>query len=217
MTCLELFAGSRSIGKACDELGIDTFSTDVTQFGGIDLVADILTVDIDALPDADIIWASPPCTSFSIAAVSHHWRNGKPISAGAFLGLALLHKTLQIIDVKKPKVWFVENPRGMMRKRPEMVNLPRATVTYCQYGDNRMKPTDIWTNCTAWQPRPMCKPKAACHEAAPRGSKTGTQGLKNNHVRSMIPHALCLEVMQAAMNQIEGKTKLHNENGQILF
>lgn len=27
-----------------------------------------------------------------------------------------------------------------------MRSLPRYTVTYCQYGDNRMKPTDIWTN-----------------------------------------------------------------------
>lgn len=217
MKCLELFAGSRSIGKACDALGIECFSTDITQFGGIDLVADILTVDIDALPDADIIWASPPCTSFSIAAVSHHWKDGKPISAGAVLGLALLHKTLQIIEVKKPAVWFIENPRGMMRKRPEMKNLPRASITYCQYGDTRMKPTDIWTNCTTWLPKPMCKPRASCHEAAPRGSKTGTQGLKNNHLRSIIPHDLCMSVMEAAKNQINGQKHIYYAKGQILF
>lgn len=204
---LELYAGSRSIGKACDELGMSSFSTDITQFGGIDLVGDILEIPIEDLPDADIIWASPPCTSFSIAAVSHHWRDGKPISKGAELGLKLLHRTLEIIEVKKPKVWFIENPRGMMRKRPEMLHLPRATVTYCQYGDNRMKPTDIWTNSSLWVPRPMCHPGSSCHEAAPRGSKTGTQGLKGNHERSIIPHELCLAVMAAADNEVQGEKR----------
>ena len=24
--------------------------------------------------------------------------------------------------------------------------IPRKTVCYCQYGEDRMKPTDIWTN-----------------------------------------------------------------------
>ncbi len=32
-------------------------------------------------------------------------------------------------------IWYIENPRGMMRKMPCMQNLIRHTVTYCQYGD----------------------------------------------------------------------------------
>ena len=38
-----------------------------------------------------------------------------------------------------------------------MQDLPRKTVTYCKYGDMRMKPTDIWTNDITWIPRKECK------------------------------------------------------------
>ena len=84
----------------------------------------------------------------------------------------------------------------MLRKFPIMIDLPiRNTVTYCQYGDDRMKPTDIWTNNELWTPRPMCKNGMTCHIAAPRGSKTGTQGLKGAEQRSIVPNELCLEVL----------------------
>lgn len=76
-----------------------------------------------------------------------------------------------------------------------MQNIPRYTVTYCQYGDNRMKPTDIFTNHLNPQFKPMCKNGDKCHEAAPRGSKTGTQGLKGSKERSVIPSELCKHIV----------------------
>ena len=95
----------------------------------------------------------------------------------------------------------------MMRKMPFMQHLPRTTVTYCSYGDTRMKPTDIWSNnlislfnVDGWQPRQMCfNGNNDCqHEAAPRGSRTGTQGLKCAYTRSKIPKELCKEIIKAA-------------------
>ncbi|MBA9027540.1 hypothetical protein HNP81_002830 [Peribacillus huizhouensis] len=77
-----------------------------------------------------------------------------------------------------------------------MADRPRHTVTYCQYGDDRMKPTDLWTNHPAPAFRPMCKNGAPCHEAAPRGSKTGTQGRKNAMERSRIPDELCRHIVE---------------------
>lgn len=53
---------------------------------------------------------------------------------------------LEMIKELQPKYWFIENPRGGLRKMRFMQGLPRYTVTYCQYGDTRMKPTDIFTN-----------------------------------------------------------------------
>ena len=35
------------------------------------------------------------------------------------------------------------------------------------------------------------------HEPSPRGSKAGTQGLKNNYERSKIPPQLCKEIIQS--------------------
>jgi site-specific DNA-cytosine methylase len=78
MNVLELFAGSRSVGKASEKLGFNVFSSDINDFDGIDYVVDILDFDISKVPfQPDIIWASPPCTTYSIAAISHHRPTGK--------------------------------------------------------------------------------------------------------------------------------------------
>jgi len=201
MRVLELFAGSRSIGKAAEELGMEVFSSDLEAFPGIDYQVDILDFDLNKLPwKPDIIWASPPCTSYSIAAVSHH-RNGIfPTSDFAAKSDKMLMQTIYIIFMLDPKYYFIENPRGMLRKMPFMQHVHRSTVTYCQYGDERMKPTDIW-HFSNWKPRPMCKNGDNCHEAAPRGSQTGTQGRANNYERSKIPHELCLEVLKSCVNK----------------
>lgn len=62
-----------------------------------------------------------------------------------------------------------------------------------------MKPTDIWTNSTTWIPKPACKNGDKCHVAAPRGSRTGTQGVKGAYNRSKIPEQLCEEIIQSCM------------------
>ncbi len=204
MKVLELFAGSRSIGKVADRLAFDVYSSDIEQFGGIDYVTDILDFDVTKIPfKPDIIWASCPCTAFSVAAIGKNWTKVGddyiPKNPRAEFGLKLVQKTLEIIEHFKPTYFFIENPRGMLRKMPIMSDLPRQGVTYCQYGDTRMKPTDIWTNSTKWIPRPMCKNGDPCHVAAPRGSKTGTQGLKGAYERSKIPEDLCFEILKSCI------------------
>lgn len=158
----------------------------------------------------DIIWASPPCTGFSVASCWKHWKteNGisTPITDTALLGIRLVKRTLRLIrhfqKLNPDLKFYIENPRGKLRKMGFMKGLPfRHTVTYCQYGDFRMKPTDIWTNDPNWKPRPMCSPGSSCHEAAPKGSHGGTRGLKNAYERSKIPHELCLELMESAKNR----------------
>ena len=203
MKVLELFAGSRSIGKVCDELGHEVFSSDWTPFDGIDYAVDINQFDVHQLPFVpDVIWASPPCTTFSVASIGKHWTlDRRPKTQDALMGLQILKKTIAIIDyfhqLNPNLAWYIENPRGMMRKVDVWNNILhiRNTVTYCQYGDTRMKPTDIWTNNYQWQPRPACSNGMSCHISAPRGSRTGTQGLKGSYVRSQIPYELCKEIV----------------------
>jgi len=210
MNVLELFAGSRSIGKAAEAQGCNVFSVDIEPFENIDLVKNILDVtkkDIPFIPD--MIWASPPCTTFSIASIGHHWHeNYTPKTKKAIQGLEILDKTLQLIAQYKNSIYYIENPVGMMRKIIKGYN--RATITYCSYGDIRMKPTDIWSNnifdmfnTTGWQPRKKCfnNNKKCHHEAAPRGSKTGTQGLKGNYDRSKIPQQLCEEIIESSLKK----------------
>ncbi len=202
MKVLELFAGSRSVGKACEELDYEVYSSDINAFPGIDYVTDIRDFDIDKVPFVpDIIWASPPCTYFSVASIGKHWnKDHTPKSDNAMFGVEIVSATLYIINVFKSMnpnlIWYMENPRGKLRKLSVVDGLHRNTVTYCQYGDTRMKPTDIWTNNLNWKPRPMCKNGMPCHVSAPRGSQTGTQGMKGNYERSKIPHELCIEILK---------------------
>ena len=76
-----------------------------------------------------------------------------------------------------------------------MKDLPRFTITYCQYGDTRMKPTDIWTNHPNPDFLPACHNGDPCHVRAPRGAKTGTQGLKGSVERSRIPEQFCRHIV----------------------
>jgi len=204
MKILELFAGSRSIGKEAEKLNFNVFSSDINNFDKIDYVVNILQFDYKKVPfKPDVIWASPPCTGFSVAALGHHWTGGKnayiPKTDTAKLGIELAKKTIEIINYYNPKYFFIENPRGLLRKMDFMNNFVRHTVTYCQYGDDRMKPTDIWTNSNIWTPRKPCKNGDSCHISAPRGSRTGTQGLKGAYERSKIPELLCKEILKSCI------------------
>lgn len=202
MKVLELFAGTRSIGKAFEKRGHQVYSIEWNkEFKNIDLYADILEVSpqdiLNNFGRPDVIWTSPDCSTFSIAAISHHrvkdqkTGNLDPVSEYAKFCDKVNKHVLYLIKELDPRYYFIENPRGGLRKMDYMKELTRYTVTYCQYGDTRMKPTDIWTNHPDPQFRPMCHKGDSCHVSAPRGSKTGTQGLKNSKERAVIPEQLC--------------------------
>jgi hypothetical protein len=201
---LELFAGSRSVGKIAESIGVGVFSVDWQNFEGIDLAIDIgemNTSDVPFIPD--VVWASPDCTTYTIAAISTH-RNGiEPKTEYAkkcdLVNMHFISLIRQWQEVNPNLVYFIENPRGMLRKMPFMKEMRRHTVWYCQYGDDRAKPTDIWTNSKSWAPRPQChNGNEKCHhQPAPRGSKTGTQGRKGSYERSMIPKELCFEILNS--------------------
>lgn len=199
MKILELFSGTESFSNAARELGHECFTVDNLKKFKPDLCMDILKLNPKDIPfKPDVIWASPPCTCFSVASISTHWTGGKNAyvckTDKAIKAVEIVCHTLWLIKKLKPKYWFIENPRGVLRKMSFMKGMKRDTVTYCQYGDTRMKPTDIWHN-SDWVGRPMCKNGSPCHIAAPRGSKTGTQGLKGSVDRSKVPRELCLEIL----------------------
>lgn len=207
LTVLELFCGTKSVSNAFKVAGHNVYTVDWEKKFNPDLVADIGTLSVSNIiklcdgKKPNIIWASPDCTSYSIAAISHHRRkeadgNLAPVSDYAKFCDEVNQHMLELIKELKPKYWFIENPRGGLRKMRFMQGLPRYTVSYCQYGDTRMKPTDIWTNHPNPQFKPMCKNGDSCHTAAPRGSSTGTQGIKGSKDRSRIPKLLCEHIVE---------------------
>ena len=193
MKILELFAGTKSFSNVCTDDQV--FTSDIDPSFDTDYCVNIMNFDISQVPfKPDIIWASPPCEGFSVASIGKHWnKDNTPKSDKARQSLKLVEKTLEIIDQLKPKYFVIENPRGKLRKLPIMDGLKRYTVTYCQYGDTRMKPTDLWTNADL-NLKPICKNGMPCHISAPRGSRTGTQGIGSYKDKSRIPNDLCKEV-----------------------
>lgn len=214
---LELFAGSRSIGKVCDKKGFDVFSVDWEAYPGINLSKDIGELTYNDIPwfTPDMVWASPDCTTYSIAAISTHRKNRvEPVSDYAKKCDAVNQHWIGMIktwlEINPQMIFFIENPRGVLRHMPWMQEFTRHTVWYCRYGDDRAKPTDIWTNSQTWTPRPVCRnykydsdgniiDKHCHHISARRGAKTGTQGRKGSFERSLIPEQLCEEIIEAVI------------------
>lgn len=204
MKTIELFSGTKSFSKVAASLGHSTFTVDNQPSLEPDWCGDVRDFPALSGNSPDILWASPPCQGFSVAVIGRNWNyDYTPKTDSARMAMALAQFTLDFIALVKPQFWFIENPRGMLRKMPWMDEFLKAqgavrhTVSYCQYGDTRQKPTDIWTNCLAWKPRTMCSRGAPCHIAAPRGPRTGTQGIKGAKDRGRIPAALFEDIFQA--------------------
>jgi hypothetical protein len=210
---LEVFAGSRSIGNKAEELNMNVFSVDWTPYDKINLVIDVENLQINDIPFVpDLAWFSPDCTTYSIAAISTHRNGTEPKSQYAKKCDRVNEHYLKLIkkwlEINPKMVFFIENPRGMMRKMPFMKGLQRVTIWYCTYGDTRAKPTDIWSNNiksifnpNGWNPRAECfnGNKKCHHESAPRGSISGTQAKKGSYNRSKIPDQLCEEILKSIL------------------
>lgn len=122
MKILELFAGTRSIGKAFEKHGHEVFSVEWNKdFENIDLYADIgqITAEdiLERFGHPDVIWASPDCTSYSIAGITHHRRKNpetgvlEPVSDYAKFCDVVNQHVLELIEELHPQYWFIENPR----------------------------------------------------------------------------------------------------------
>jgi hypothetical protein len=206
MLIFDFFSGTGSSTKAFKDAGHEVISFELDDYFEATENVDVTSLKADYLiakyGRPDFVWASPPCTTFSVASIGHYWiyENGKsvPKNQKTVAALAMVAYTRKLIEDLEPKLgWLMENPRGMLRKQDVVAGLPRNTITYCQYGDNRMKPTDLWGFVPNWQPKPMCKPGSSCHESAPSGSSQGTQGIKNKKDRSRIAPGLSIELLKA--------------------
>lgn len=189
--------------------GWNTLTVDWDERFDVDLHADIGTLTMSDILDLtggvrpDVIWASPDCTTYSLAAIGHH-RYRDPMGSGILLPKTEYAARCDRIDMHmvrlmrdlNPVYWFIENPVGGMKDAAFTRGLPRYMTTYCQWAGDRVKrrkPTFIWSNhpWLATHPLPACRNGDPCHVAAPRGSKTGTQGLGNHVERSRIPTGFC--------------------------
>ena len=187
MNVLELFSGTGSIGKVCDKLGWDAISVDLELPATHE--CDIMDFDYKQYPKDyfSIVWASPPCTSYSrlLCAWIGREKQGKiftkeDIENQMIQADKLVLKALEIIDYFNPEVWFLENPQtGRLKDRDFMKDIPFYDVSYCMYSDwGYEKRTRIWTNKKDFNNK-LCDKSGSCgnmiqdkHKARMGTSKT---------------------------------------------
>jgi hypothetical protein len=165
MNVLELYSGTKSVGKCCDSLGWSSVSVDLEMEA--DFKCDIMDFDYKQFDKDyfDIIWASPPCTYYS--RLQYCWLGRKKkdgivvtmdtIEAQRKESDKLLIRTFEIIDYFNCKWWFLENPYSSLKDRDVMKDRFYHVVDYCKYSDwGYKKRTCIWTNKKEWIPL-ICK------------------------------------------------------------
>jgi hypothetical protein len=216
MNLVELYIGSGCFSKEARKLRWNTFGVDWEQYGETDLIIDIEHLQRSQIPfkRIDHFHIGTDCTTYSIAAISTHRNGTEPKTEYAAKCDRTNIHVIELIEQEKiinQNVTFsFENPRGMLRHMPFMQQFTRHTVWYCQYGDDRAKPTDIWTNVDNWIPRPECRNykydkegniinKHCHHQGARRGARTGTQGRDGSYESSKMPGELCIEILKARM------------------
>lgn len=225
MNILDLFCGLKGWSEPFRKAGHNVVTMDFDPKFQADLVDDVLRLNVEDYRGKlervvskrsldyftpgvqfDLLLASPPCNAFSVLRIGKNWNHDDtPKSPEARLGLEILCRTVDLVRKLKPRLGaIIENPRAKMRKMMvlgEDQGWERRTVTYCQYGEDRMKPTDLWFHgpikAMAYSLKEPCRNGAPCHKAAPRGSRTGTQGM-DSAVSAKIPEALAAHVMARA-------------------
>lgn len=207
----EFYAGSRSFSKAAKIYGAETFCVDWNPYEGIDLVADVGGIGLFDLPYIpNVVWASPECTTYSVAGLRFHRKGIYPVSDYAnrcdATNIKFLEFIRDLIALNPRLIYFLENPRGILRNMPFLLDFlkntggVRRTIWYCQYGDRIAKPTDIFTNCLSWTPRPPCRngnPNCHHEKVGHNDGSRGVQSLPSGTLaRSAVPKQLCFEVVE---------------------
>jgi hypothetical protein len=221
---VELFSGSSSVAKAIARslpagARLRVHSVDIHPEYNPTTATDLMKWDYrtalqaflaDAKPD-DLVWlhASPPCTEFSRAKTTAP-RN-LPLADG------LVRRTLRILkhvgrlapDADR-FFWTVENPVGLLRTRPYMQRLEpcRHTTSYCKWGKNYRKDTDIWTNVPGLE-LPLCRRGSYCADKALHGQHLvsaqsgpthgGTPGSVTGENVYPLPHRLTSHIFRQAL------------------
>lgn len=205
MKVIDLFCGLGGWSNAFWQRGHDVITLDNNKRFAPNICMNILDAKASDFPfKPDIILASPPCEGFTRLRYAFNWKTTEvgenvPISVKSRLGIKVLQKTLSLIRELQPTYFIIENPVGKMRHMPELADLERRTVTYCQYGSEAQKPTDLWG---VFPPslilRPPCKAGSSCHTSA-AGSERGAIVRANDAAaRAFVPYGLSEEVCLAA-------------------
>ena len=175
LTCLMLCCGDGQTAKVFQDHGYRVIGLDIhpwANWPGDLIVQDIRTFDGTPLcHQVDLLLASPPCTEFAKAMMP--WYHDLPDP-----DLSLVHSVLRIRDEIQPKLFIMENVRGLQRyigkatiiRHPyyfwgDLILLPRLTLRQKQsYSNARMSPSERSTARGRW---PLSLARAIANQLSP--------------------------------------------------
>ena len=162
---LELFCGTKSIGKVFKTAGYEVISLDYNKKFNATHTEDILTWNYQQYPPEyfNVIWASPDCTTWSLAPGGIYrtkasiYGNNNQYQERATLGNNMILRVIEILKYFQPQSWFIENPMGLLQHFPplkqfiEEYDANMNLVYYGNYNWGFPKATNIWSNLTLWE------------------------------------------------------------------
>lgn len=206
---LDLCAGLGGFSSAFEDAeNWRVVTVDIEEGFDPDICADVLDLRPADLPAADVVLASPPCTTFSKACpVEKYWIPGtkEPDNPKTRKHITLTHHVVGLIKAIAPDYWFLENPVGRMRW---ILGQPAGTVSYCQYGKDVMKPTDLWGNHPQGFEYRWCGYADNCHKSNTHGGCANTEDPypRDPAERAKVPYELSESILQAVEGRQEQQT-----------
>ena len=210
---LDLCCGTGSVRKALERIygpgNYEYVGVDTEAKFGAQVQMDVRDWDYQrSYPTKyfDIVWASPPCTEYSRAKT----RGARRLEHAD----SIVARCLEIIAYYEPRLWFIENPAtGLLKTREIMQPLSRYihTCSYCKYGRDYKKATNIWTNreglvlqhCTS-NPCDHKRQHGIHFACAQRGSRPGFARSANRSETYQIPQPFLDDLLQPPSAQYEG-------------
>ena len=206
---LELFSGTHSVGKVCEDYDMNVVSVDLDNHFKPTHNVDIMDFDYKQYPQDHFhyIHASPPCILFSINQISFLGRKKRHNITGEMViwtrellkecmdeNSKIIFKCLEIIDYFNPKYYTMENPFhynfNCLTKQPYMDGLAFEKVDYCMYDYPIKKPTCFFNNFNL-----KLRTCDKCHKHT-----IWDDFGSSKYNRYVIPELLCREIVSQIMN-----------------
>jgi len=162
---LELFCGTKSVGKVFETAGYEVVSLDYNKKFNATHTEDFLTWNYQQYPPDyfDVIWSSPDCRTWSLASGGKYrllkeiYGRNNEYQQQTDIGTNMILRLIELLKYFNCKAWFIENPKALLRHFPPLntfikdINGYRSLVYYGNYDDwGFPKATDLWSNLPIW-------------------------------------------------------------------
>jgi len=192
---VDLFSGLGGFSEAFVDRGhyVTRYDND-ERFKDVPHTRIIDIMDLDGLPDADVILGSPPCNCFSRMTIRYYWENKRPKNEKVRSAIALVRKAKELIDAASPQYYIIENPVGMMIHvlgKPQIRTWWAAWYSEHDEGIDMnnppLKETHLWGRLPdiVWPKKPT---KYARINRKSKDRQKGVQGIKDSAISSKVPY-----------------------------